>query len=63
MMLIDILIAAIVIGIVVYVAKLILDLLELPQPLRQLVMLVIAVIVIVIVLGWFGVGTRLGTVE
>lgn len=63
MMLIDILVAAIVIGIVVYVAKLILDLLELPQPLRQLVMLVIAVIVIVIVLGWFGVGTRLGTVE
>ena len=59
MMLIDILIAAIVIVVIVYVAKLVLDMLELPAPVRQIAMLIIGLIVLIVVLGWFGVGTDL----
>jgi len=59
MMLIDILIAAIVIVVIVYVAKLVLDMLELPPPVRQIAMIIIGLIVLVVVLGWFGVGTEL----
>ena len=59
MMLIDILIAAIVIVVIVYVAKLVLDMLELPPPVRQIAMLIIGLIVLIVVLGWFGVGTDL----
>lgn len=59
MMLIDILIAAIVIVVIVYVAKLVLDMLELPPPVRSIAMLIIGLIVLIVVLGWFGVGTDL----
>ena len=59
MMLIDILIAAIVIVVIVYVARLILDMLELPAPVRSIAMLIIGLIVLIVVLGWFGVGTDL----
>lgn len=61
MTLIDILIAAIVLVVVIYVVKLGLDMLELPPPIRSLVMLVVAVVVILVLLSWLGVGGNLTT--
>ena len=61
MTLIDLLIMAIVLIVVIYVAKLVLDMLELPPPMRTIVMLVIAVGVLVIVLSWFGLADGLTT--
>ena len=63
MTIIDLLLAAIVICIVIYVAKLVLDMLELPPPIRQLIMLIIAVVVLFIVLSWFGVVGDISTTK
>lgn len=59
MTLIDILIAAIVLIVIIYVVKLVLDMLELPDPVRKIAMLIIGLVILVVVLGWLGVGTDL----
>ena len=61
MTLIDLLIAVIILLVVLYVAKIVIDYLELPPPIRQIVMLIIALVVLVIVLGWFGLADGLTT--
>lgn len=55
MTLIDILIAAIIIAVVVYVAKLIIEMLALPAPIKSIAYLIIGLVVLVLVLQWFGV--------
>lgn len=57
MTLIDILIAALILFVVIYIAKLLLDYLELPPPVRSIAMLIIAIVVLIVILSWFGVGT------
>ncbi len=47
----------------IYVVKLVLDMLELPPPIRQLVMLVVAVVVILVLLSWLGVVGNIGTTQ
>lgn len=61
MTIIDLLIAVIVLVVVIYVAKLVLDMVELPPPIRTIVMLIIGLVVLFIVLSWFGLADGLTT--
>ena len=56
--LIDILIAAIILVVIIYVAKLVIDMLELPAQVRSIAMLIIGLVALLVVLGWLGVGTE-----
>ena len=53
--LVTFLIYLIVLGIVIYAVSLILNMIALPQPIKQLVWLVIAVIVLILLLSLFGI--------
>lgn len=61
MTLIEILILFIVLCVVIYAVKLVLDMLELPPQVRTLIMLVIAVVVILIIISSLGLADGLTT--
>ncbi len=56
MTIIDIILAAIVIVILLYVVQIIMSMIALPPQIKQLAWLIIGLIILIIVLGWFGIG-------
>ena len=54
--LISLLIAIIILAVILYAVSILLNMIEIPPPMKQLVWLVIFVVILIIVLSWFSGG-------